>query len=35
MRALDNQTSRDVISKIKSVFAVHGIPDMIVSDNRP
>lgn len=35
LRHLDKQTSLDAISKIKSIFAVHGIPDLVVSDNGP
>ena len=32
---LDNQTSSNLISKLTSILAVHGIPDVIISDNSP
>jgi hypothetical protein len=35
MRHLDSQTSANTIAKIKSIFAVHGIPDVVISDNGP
>ena len=35
LRRLDNQTSSNLIMKLKSIFAVHGIPDVIISDNGP
>ena len=35
LRRLDNQTHRNLISKLKSILAVHGIPDVIISDNGP
>ncbi|KAL8616423.1 hypothetical protein ACOMHN_041026 [Nucella lapillus] len=35
LRRLDNQTSSSLIAKLKSIFAVHGIPDVVMSDNGP
>lgn len=36
VRALEtSQTSADVVNKMKSIFATHGIPDIVVSDNGP
>ena len=36
VRALEgSQTSADVVHKIKSIFATHGVPDIVVSDNGP
>lgn len=35
LRKLDNLSSGDTIAKLKSIFAVHGIPDLTVSDNGP
>ena len=35
LRRLDDQTSSNLIMKLKSIFAVHGIPDVIISDNGP
>ena len=33
--AIENQTSEAVISVLKELFAQHGIPDLVVSDNGP
>ena len=35
LRRLDNQISNNLINKLKSLFAVHGIPDVVISDNGP
>nr|KAG5700450.1 hypothetical protein BaRGS_010363 [Batillaria attramentaria] len=35
LRYLESQTSSHTISQIKSIFAVHGIPDVVMSDNGP
>jgi len=32
---LKNKTSSEIIRKIKSVFATHGIPKVVASDNMP
>lgn len=33
LRRLGNQTSKETVEKVKSIFAVHGIPDVVMSDN--
>ena len=35
LRLLERQTCAHTISKIKSIFSVHGIPDVVISDNGP
>ena len=35
LRKLDNLSSKDTVTKLKSILAVHGFPDVIVSDNGP
>ena len=35
LRLLEKLNSKTTITQIKSVFATHGIPDMIISDNGP
>ena len=35
VRPLDGQTSSDIIHRLKSIFATHGIPDIVMSDNGP
>ena len=35
VRRLDSTTSEDIIHKLKSIFATHGIPEIMVSDNGP
>lgn len=35
IRLLNHQTSGAIISRLKSIFATHGIPDVVVSDNGP
>ena len=36
MRALDgNTTSAEVVARMKSIFATHGIPETVMSDNGP
>ncbi|KYN20537.1 Uncharacterized protein K02A2.6 [Trachymyrmex cornetzi] len=32
---LKNKTGSEVIKKLKTVFATHGIPDILICDNRP
>ena len=32
---LDNETSHEVVLRLKSVFARHGIPQEVFSDNGP
>ena len=32
---LSSATSSDVINHLKSIFARHGIPESVISDNRP
>ncbi|KAK7106117.1 hypothetical protein V1264_017410 [Littorina saxatilis] len=34
-KLLKSESSAETINQIKSVFAVHGIPDVVVSDNGP
>jgi len=33
LRLLDNLSSAHVVDKLKNIFACHGIPDIVVSDN--
>ena len=35
IRILEELSSTNVITKLKSIVATHGIPDVIVSDNGP
>ncbi|KAK3778377.1 hypothetical protein RRG08_059969, partial [Elysia crispata] len=35
LRLLENLSSSCVINKLKSIFAIHGIPDNVISDNGP
>ena len=35
LRALNSMTSANTILHLKSIFSVHGIPDVVVSDNGP
>ena len=35
LRKLDSTTSSAVVSAMKSIFATHGIPDLLMSDNGP
>ncbi|KAK3738629.1 hypothetical protein RRG08_006727 [Elysia crispata] len=35
IRILDHLTSSAVITRLKSIFATHGIPDIVISDNGP
>lgn len=35
IRLLQHQTSGSIISCLKSIFATHGIPDVVISDNGP
>ena len=35
IRLLDRLTSTAIIVRLKSIFATHGIPDVVVSDNGP
>ena len=35
VKHLKTQTSAETIAKLKSTFAVHGMPDLVVSDNGP
>jgi len=33
--SLRTKTAQEIINKLKSLFARHGVPDMLVSDNMP
>lgn len=35
IRVLQNQTSHEAVSRIKSIFSTHGIPEVVMSDNGP
>ena len=35
IRALQDQTSQEAVTRLKSIFATHGIPDVVTSDNGP
>lgn len=35
IRLLDHLTSNTVITRLKSIFATHGIPELVISDNGP
>ena len=35
LRLLEKLSSSCVINKLKSIFAIHGIPDNVISDNGP
>ena len=35
IKELRNETSQVVIQALKELFAIHGIPDLIISDNGP
>ena len=35
VRKLDTTTSENVVNALKSIFAVHGIPEILMSDNGP
>ena len=35
MAKLSSMTSEEVINQLKSIFARHGIPQIVISDNGP
>ena len=35
IRTLERTTSEDITLKLRSIFATHGIPDILISDNGP
>ena len=35
LRMIKGKTSRDVISALKSIFSIHGVPVDVVADNMP
>ena len=35
VRKLDSLTSTSTVDKLKSIFAAHGIPELLISENGP
>ena len=34
-KCLDDTTSQGIVYRLKEIFATHGIPDIVISDNGP